>query len=223
MKKVLMMAVVLLMGVAAFAADNDKDTLVVFRSGQGVGSFDIKYVPATGETRSIKLTLLDARTRQPLQEDMENLDESDLQAQPHGRGLVRLLRNPGRVNMGVHEINEDGTFVIDDLAPTYFDEATQQFKNTYCITAASSNYGYIAAPFYSNVENGNIECEILFKSTKDTFDVNCDNRVNVSDVTALVNMILGTIPKAMVLGDVDKNSRINVSDVTALVNHILGL
>ena len=223
MKKVLMMAVVLLMGVAAFAADNDKDTLVVFRSGQGVGSFDIKYVPATGETRSIKLTLLDARTRQPLQEDMENLDESDLQTQPHGRGLVRLLRNPGRVNMGIHEINEDGTFVIDDLAPTYFDEATQQFKNTYCITAASSNYGYIAAPFYSSVENGNIECEILFKSTKDTFDVNCDNRVNVSDVTALVNMILGTIPKAMVLGDVDKNSRINVSDVTALVNHILGL
>ena len=218
-----MMAVVLLMGVAAFAADNDKDTLVVFRSGQGVGSFDIKYVPATGETRSIKLTLLDARTRQPLQEDMENLDESDLQTQPHGRGLVRLLRNPGRVNMGIHEINEDGTFVIDDLAPTYFDEATQQFKNTYCITAASSNYGYIAAPFYSSVENGNIECEILFKSTKDTFDVNCDNRVNVSDVTALVNMILGTIPKAMVLGDVDKNSRINVSDVTALVNHILGL
>lgn len=211
------------MGVAAFAADNDKDTLVVFRSNQGVGSFDIKYVPATGETRSIKLTLLDARTRQPIQEDVENLDESDLQAQPHGRGLVRLLRNPGRVNMGIHEINEDGTFVIDNLAPTYFDEETQQLKNTYCITAASSTYGYIAVPFYSNVENGNIECEILFKSTWDIFDVNCDKHVNVSDVTTLVNMILDTIPKALVLGDVDKNNRINVSDVTALINHILGI
>ena len=211
------------MGVTAFAADNDKDTLVVFRSNQGVGSFDIKYVPATGETRSIKLTLLDARTRQPIQEDVENLDESDLQAQPHGRGLVRLLRNPGRVNMGIHEINEDGTFVIDNLAPTYFDEETQQLKNTYCITAASSTYGYIAVPFYSNVENGNIECEILFKSTWDIFDVNCDKHVNVSDVTTLVNMILGTIPKALVLGDVDKNNRINVSDVTALINHILGI
>ena len=223
MKKILMLVMGVMMGIAAFAADNDKDTLVVLRSNQGVGSFDIKYVPATSETRSIKLTLLDARTRQPLQEDMEDLDESDLQAQPHGRGLVRLLRNPGRVNMGIHEINEDGTFVIDGLAPTYFDEATQQFKNTYCITAASSTYGYIAVPFYSSVENGNIECEILFKSSWDTFDVNCDKRVNVSDVTALVNMILGVIPKALVLGDVDRNGKVNVSDVTALVNHILGL
>ena len=223
MKKILILVMGVMMGVTAFAADNDKDTLVVFRSNQGVGSFDIKYVPATGETRSIKLTLLDARTRQPIQEDVENLDESDLQAQPHGRGLVRLLRNPGRVNMGIHEINEDGTFVIDNLAPTYFDEETQQLKNTYCITAASSTYGYIAVPFYSNVENGNIECEILFKSTWDIFDVNCDKHVNVSDVTTLVNMILGTIPKAMVLGDVDKNNRINVSDVTALINHILGI
>ena len=223
MKKLFILAMMLMMGAAGYAADNDKDTLVVYRAGQGVGSFDIKYVPATSETRSIKLTLLDAYTRQPLQENMEDLDESDLQAQPHGRGLVRLLRNPGRVNMGIHEINEDGTFVIDDLAPTYYDEETQQFKNTYCITAASSTYGYIAVPFYSNVENGNIECEVLFKSTKDLHDVNCDRRVNVTDVTALVNMILGLTPKAVVLGDVDKNGRVNVSDVTALVNHILGI
>jgi hypothetical protein len=222
MKKLFILAMMLMMGAAGYAADNDKDTLVMFRSGQGVGSFDIKYVPATGETRSIKMRLLDAYTLQPLQEKMEDLDESDLQAQPHGRGLVRLLRNPGRVNLGAHEINEDGTFEVDGLEPTYFDEATQQLKNTYCITAASSNYGYIAVPFYSNVENGNIECEILFKRTTDIFDVNCDRQVNVTDVTTLVNMILEVVPKRVVLGDVDKNGRVNVSDITALINHILG-
>ena len=154
---------------------------------------------------------------------MENLDESDLQMQPNGRGLVRLLRNPGRVNLGAHEINEDGTFEITDLATTYFDEQSQELKNyTYCLTAASSTYGYIAVPFYSSLENGNIECEILFKSSHNNYDVNCDKKVNVSDVAELVNMILGFTPKALVLADVDKSGRINVSDIATLINHILG-
>ena len=224
MKKLLTLAMLLLtMSTTAFAANNDKDTLVVMRTNQGTGSFDIKYVPASGETRSVKFTVLDAYTRQPLQEKMENLDESDLQMQPNGRGLVRLLRNPGRVNLGAHEINEDGTFVIDGLPTTYIDEQTQQVKNyTYCLNAASSTYGYIAVPFYSSLENGNIECEVLFKSSWDNYDVNCDHRVNVSDVSELVNMILGITPTALVLGDVDKSMRINVSDISSLINHILG-
>lgn len=224
MKKLLTLAMLLLtMSATAFAENNDKDTLVVMRTNQGTGSFDIKYVPATGETRSVKFTVLDAYTRQPLQEKMENLDESDLQMQPNGRGLVRLLRNPGRVNLGAHEINEDGTFVIDGLPTTYIDEQTQQVKNyTYCLNAASSTYGYIAVPFYSSLENGNIECEVLFKSSWYHYDVNCDRKVNVSDVAELVNMILGFVPKSLVLADVDKSGRINVSDVATLINHILG-
>ena len=212
MKKLLVVALALMLGAAGYAANYENDTLVVLRTSQGVGSFDIKHIPASGETRSIKFTLLDAYTRQPLQEKVENLDESDLEMQPNGRGLVRLLRNPGRVNMGAHEINEDGTFEIGDLDHTY----------TYCLTVASSHYGYIAVPFYSSVENSNIECEVLFKSSWDNYDVNCDHRVNVSDVSELVNMILGITPTALVLGDVDKSMRINVSDISSLINHILG-
>lgn len=53
-------------------------------------------------------------------------------------------------------------------------------------------------------------------------DVNGDGRVNVSDVTCMVNRILGIhdtfIEKA---GDIVADGRINVSDVTALVNIIL--
>ena len=213
MKRLLTLAM-LLMCVTAFAANNDKDTLVVFRSGQGIGSFEIKYIPTTEETRSIKMRLLDAYTRLPLQENLDSLDESDLVTQPNGRGLVRLLRNPGRVSLGIHEIDENGEFEVTDLSPEY----------TYCITAASSNYGYIAVPFYSSVEPGNIECEILFKKTPISSDVNCDNRVNVSDVTELVNMILGVGHRAeLVLGDVNRSGKIDVSDVTALVNNILGI
>ena len=53
-------------------------------------------------------------------------------------------------------------------------------------------------------------------------DVNRDGKVNVSDVTALINMILGVITKDEETADVNKDGKINVSDVTALVNIILG-
>ena len=54
-------------------------------------------------------------------------------------------------------------------------------------------------------------------------DVDGNGAVNVSDVTALVNMILGTLPKDEACADVDGNGTVNVSDVTALVNIILGV
>ena len=54
-------------------------------------------------------------------------------------------------------------------------------------------------------------------------DVNGDGKVNVSDVTALVNMILGTIPKNEAVADINGDGKVNVSDVTALVNLILGV
>ena len=54
-------------------------------------------------------------------------------------------------------------------------------------------------------------------------DVNGDGKINVSDVTALVNMILGTIPKNEAVADINGDGKVNVSDVTALVNMILGV
>lgn len=67
--------------------------------------------------------------------------------------------------------------------------------------------GQIISPFASNV----------------TGDVNGDGKVNVSDVTTLVNMILGLISKDEARADVDGNGKVNVSDVTALINIILGI
>ena len=54
-----------------------------------------------------------------------------------------------------------------------------------------------------------------------TGDVNGDGKVNVSDVTALINMILGVIPKDEARADINGDGKVNVSDVTALVNLIL--
>ena len=52
-------------------------------------------------------------------------------------------------------------------------------------------------------------------------DVNNDGFVNVSDVTALINMILGTIATDQFLADVNGDGKVNVSDVTSLINVIL--
>ena len=54
-------------------------------------------------------------------------------------------------------------------------------------------------------------------------DVNGDGRVNVSDVSALINMILGVTTMDQARADVNGDGRVNVSDVTALINIILGI
>ena len=52
-------------------------------------------------------------------------------------------------------------------------------------------------------------------------DVNADGMVNVSDVTALVNRILGDNTYSDAVCDISADGVVNVSDVTALVNMIL--
>ena len=54
-------------------------------------------------------------------------------------------------------------------------------------------------------------------------DVNRDGRVNVSDVSALINMILGLTTMDQEAADVNGDGRVNVSDVSALINIILGI
>ncbi len=67
------------------------------------------------------------------------------------------------------------------------------------------------------------EIEILPGNVFLKGDVDGNGKVNVTDVTTLVNMILGVIPKNEERADIDGNGKINVSDVTALINIILGV
>ncbi len=52
-------------------------------------------------------------------------------------------------------------------------------------------------------------------------DINLDGKVDVSDVTTLVNMILNGETANLELADINADGKVNVSDVTALVNIIL--
>ena len=52
-------------------------------------------------------------------------------------------------------------------------------------------------------------------------DVNGDGNVDVSDVTALINMILGTTPADLEVADINADGILDVTDVTTLINEIL--
>ena len=54
-------------------------------------------------------------------------------------------------------------------------------------------------------------------------DVNNDRRVNITDVTALINYLLNGDASVinLALADIDGNGNINITDVTALINYLL--
>ncbi len=54
-------------------------------------------------------------------------------------------------------------------------------------------------------------------------DVNGDGSMNVSDVTNLINVILGISDLPKELADVNGDGAVNVTDVTTLINAILGI
>ena len=64
----------------------------------------------------------------------------------------------------------------------------------------------------------NIKIDIFSQATG---DINGDGEVNVSDVTALINKILGSSTYTDAVCDINGDGEINVSDVTALINLIL--
>lgn len=60
-------------------------------------------------------------------------------------------------------------------------------------------------------------------ANQNTGDVNGDGMINVSDVTKLINVIMGIIDLPKEFVDVNGDGKVNVSDITALVNIILGI
>ncbi|MDO4512032.1 MAG: endonuclease [Bacteroidales bacterium] len=100
--------------------------------------------------------------------------------------------------------------IVDASETSYeFSNVMSGYKHAY--TVQSYRLGYTSPE--SNV--------ITIEGMGITGDINGDGQVNVSDVTMLINIILGTeAPKPQ--ADVNADGDINVSDVTSLINIILG-
>ena len=76
------------------------------------------------------------------------------------------------------------------------------------------------SPFVITMLSGSI---ISPFASNELGDVNGDGKVNVSDVSVLISMILGTTTMDESTADVNGDGRVNVSDVSALINIILGI
>lgn len=76
------------------------------------------------------------------------------------------------------------------------------------------------AMLYLYVPGNGMAAYLLSKNVK-FGDVNGDGNVDVSDVTALINMILGTTPADLEVADINADGILDVTDVTALINAIL--
>ncbi len=102
---------------------------------------------------------------------------------------------------------------------------TGKWTPTTMITSLSWKYGYGSyssseEPFTLTMLSDNIVSPFI---TIAPGDVNSDGKINVSDVTALINMIMGITSMDEACGDVNGDGKVNVSDVSALINIILGI
>ena len=65
--------------------------------------------------------------------------------------------------------------------------------------------------------------EVVLKDAEHKLgDLNGDGAIDVSDVTDLINKILGTVELPLERCDLNGDGEVNVTDVTTLINMILG-
>jgi endonuclease I len=117
----------------------------------------------------------------------------------------------------VSESGDENTRTITGITGTNYtvqnltENATYEYKVKAIGASAESDW--------SNI----VEVTLTAEQTFQRGDVNRDGKVNVNDVTTLINMILGIIPVDMPLADVNEDTKVNVNDVTFLINIILGI
>lgn len=124
-------------------------------------------------------------------------------------GFIRVFITSQKSN--TFSGNSGAIFTLDITAAQSFTKGNIELRNS--VVVEEEGIPHLLAKAIARV-NGSDEI---------TGDVNGDGRVNVSDVSALINMILGITPMDQTTGDVNGDGRVNVSDVSALINIILGI
>ena len=112
-------------------------------------------------------------------------------------------------------------YFVNTVGGYLYNEQTHQFdydtgNEVSPYSTIEPSYGYLTISTPQN--HVNID---LFDGGTIPGDVNGDGKVNVSDVSALINMIMGITPMNQDLADVNGDGKVNVSDVSALINIIL--
>ena len=105
----------------------------------------------------------------------------------------------------------------------YFKSSEKKFVHFTNDRTFQAYHCYLDIPLATAPATDIIKVDIIPYTNFIKGDVNGDGKVNVSDVTALINMILGITTTDQTRADVNGDGKVNVSDVTALINLILGI
>ena len=122
--------------------------------------------------------------------------------------------NPGNYLQGTvtsENLDQYKVAYVFDKKDKYFWKPSSGYR-----TEAGSAFLWL-----TSTQAGNTTKVYIDRWAKATGDINGDGEVNVSDVTALINKILGSSTYSDAVCDINGDGEINVSDVTALINLIL--
>lgn len=195
--------------------------MVVVALGAAADRFYIEdFTMAPGETRTVSILLDNETEYTAFQCDLQlpeglSVDEDSfaLTSRKSNNHTLTVGEFPGRayrlmsysLNLKNYSGNSGALVTFSVTASNDFSgPATLAIHNTVFTTEAG-----VEVPFDDE------ECRVCR-----TGDVNMDGTVNITDVTALINMLLTgniTTPSADVNGD----DKVNITDVTALINMLL--
>lgn len=139
-----------------------------------------------------------------------------------------------QINVDVKELNSKGEVINTIAAPDWLNISLEDQRDpagnllgsgiVYLNLEASDNHGQKRS---AQIELSFPGVKLVYTVNQDGVsedvkgDVNGDGTVDVSDVTALINKILGTADYPDAKCDINEDGVINVSDVTALISIIL--
>ena len=146
-----------------------------------------------------------------------------------------LAFDPFQIEATVYNTaNSAATFKLYYLVPTDSAAEWKEYANSDVTVPAKSslkalwNVTVTGPVQYRILQSGGsktLPCyidDITFSYFPVDGDINLDGMANVSDVSALTNMVLGATPAYAPLGDLDASESVDVSDVTTLINMVLG-
>lgn len=131
-----------------------------------------------------------------------------ISAQLREDGSIRLLSYSLRIK--AYSGNSGALVTFNVTADSHFTgSASIQMKNILFTTTGGVEVAF-----------ANETCTVTAASTTQPGDVNGDNKVNISDVTELINILLSGITPGDA-ADVNGDGKVNISDVTELINILL--
>ena len=128
----------------------------------------------------------------------------------------------GECNMAIYSIHDERVIAGNDgVVVNITLKAAEDLSGDYTYTINQSDYGIVGLADALYPENVSTTIHVGTQAVEG--DVNGDNKVNISDVTYLINYLLtqGSTGAYMESADVNHDNKVNISDATYLINYLL--